>query len=189
MLARVLDGPSVKEQRPQAHQLGRRVQAYCAGQPRLAVQIDHARPFTVKLNDRRCRFRIQPAEDLDAYTVLLAPEVGQRFVGGQLAVSCEDVVCDDAGLLVSVKPVLYCLVPTRRAAQRLGHVADELAEMRKTVHLPLEYLSRETPVLGAERRKLVGARLEASYTMQAERKPGGNQPSTQEKEMDGVELF
>ena len=74
-------------------------------------------------------------------------------------------------------------------SQRLGHVADELAEMRKTVHLPLEYLSRETPVLGAERRKLVGARLEANYTMQAERKPGGNQPSTQEKEMDGVEFF
>jgi heme-based aerotactic transducer len=73
-------------------------------------------------------------------------------------------------------------------AQRLGHVADELAEMRKTVHLPLEYLTRETPVLGEARREQVGARLEARYTMNAERKPD-SKLADKDKEMDGVELF
>jgi methyl-accepting chemotaxis protein len=73
--------------------------------------------------------------------------------------------------------------------QRLTHVADELAEMRKTVHLPLEYLSRETPVLGEARRKEVGARLEARYTMQAEREQSESKKPTEENEMDGVELF
>jgi septal ring factor EnvC (AmiA/AmiB activator) len=72
--------------------------------------------------------------------------------------------------------------------QRLTHVADELAEMRTNVHLPLEYLSRETPVLGETRRKQVGARLEARYTMAAERKPSQNK-TTDQNEMDGVELF
>lgn len=73
--------------------------------------------------------------------------------------------------------------------QRLSHVADELAEMRKTVHLPLEYLARETPVLGEARRKQVGARLEARYTMQAERDPLKLKQPTHANEMDGVELF
>ncbi|MGD0295761.1 MAG: methyl-accepting chemotaxis protein [Bryobacteraceae bacterium] len=75
------------------------------------------------------------------------------------------------------------------AAQRLSHVADELAEMRKTVHLPLEYLARETPVLGEARRKQVGERLAARYTMQAERKPSESKPTSEENEMEGVELF
>lgn len=73
--------------------------------------------------------------------------------------------------------------------QRLSHVADELAEMRKTVHLPLEYLSRETPVLGEARRKQVGARLEARYTMDAERGGAKPEPSTVNNDIDGVELF
>src|SRR5262249_45358044 len=53
--------------------------------------------------------------------------------------------------------------------QRLTHVADELAEMRKNVPLPLGYLAKETPVLGAARREEVSARLQARYTMEAER--------------------
>ena len=94
--------------------------------------------------------------------------------------------------------------------QRLGHVADELAEMRMNIHLPLEYLARQTPVLGETRRKEVGARMEARYTMQAERgsveaergsrqaERGSSQaergsrnakPAVNEDEMDGVELF
>ncbi len=73
--------------------------------------------------------------------------------------------------------------------QRLSHVADELAEMRKTVHLPLEYLSKQTPVLGQVRRKQVGARLEARYTMQAERDSSEASPAADKAEMDGVELF
>ena len=44
-----------------------------------------------------------------------------------------------------------------RVAQWLGHVADELAEMRKTIHLPLELLTNETPVLGGSRRKEVAS--------------------------------
>jgi len=73
--------------------------------------------------------------------------------------------------------------------QRLSHVADELAEMRKTVHLPLEYLARETPVLGQARREQVGARLQARYTMQSERDRQGSKPAAGEQESDGVELF
>lgn len=73
--------------------------------------------------------------------------------------------------------------------QRLTHVADELAEMRKTVHLPLEYLSRETPVLGEARRKEVGERLEARYTMDAERGIAKSEPATDKNDMDGVDLF
>lgn len=79
-----------------------------------------------------------------------------------------------------------------RVGQRLGHVADELASMRKTVHVPLEFLSKQTPVLGEARRKEVGARLAARYTMQSEREAINNEPPTPPKElapMDGVELF
>jgi len=76
-----------------------------------------------------------------------------------------------------------------RVAQRLGHVADELGEMRKTVHLPLEYLTRETPVLGEARRKEVGERLEARYTMEAERSVHKNEKPTAPDEIEGVELF
>ncbi|MBZ5608422.1 MAG: hypothetical protein LAP38_09195 [Acidobacteriia bacterium] len=76
-----------------------------------------------------------------------------------------------------------------RVAQRLGHVADELADMRKTVHLPLEYLKLETPVLGAERSKTVGERLAARYTMQSERVAQGGQKPASLPETDGVELF
>jgi methyl-accepting chemotaxis protein len=76
-----------------------------------------------------------------------------------------------------------------RVGQRLSHVADELAEMRKTVHLPLEYLSRETPVLGEARRKEIGARLEARYTMQSERDAVQSKQSTPETEMSNIELF
>jgi len=72
--------------------------------------------------------------------------------------------------------------------QRLTHVADELAEMRANVYLPLEYLARQTPVIGENRRKLVGARLEARYTMAAERDPAMKK-TTEENDMDGVELF
>lgn len=73
--------------------------------------------------------------------------------------------------------------------QRLGHVADELAEMRKNIHLPLEYLSRQTPVLGENRRKQVGARMEARYTMGAERDLVKAGTAAKENDMDGVELF
>jgi len=76
-----------------------------------------------------------------------------------------------------------------RIAQRLGHVADELAEMRKTVHLPLEYLTRETPVLGESRRKEVGERLASRYTMQAERAVNHDQQPGPANEIEGVELF
>jgi len=84
-----------------------------------------------------------------------------------------------------------------RVSQRLSHVADELAEMRRTVHVPLEYLAQETPVLGQARRQEVEERLRARSTMQSERvllesesgsKPGSKQ-TTQEDDMDGVELF
>lgn len=79
-----------------------------------------------------------------------------------------------------------------RVAQRLGHVADELAAMRKTVHLPLEYLTEETPVLGEARSKEVGARLESRYTMHAERavhRAAHQQCPPEAGSMDGVELF
>jgi methyl-accepting chemotaxis protein len=81
-----------------------------------------------------------------------------------------------------------------RVAQRLGHVADELAEMRKTVHLPLELLTKETPVLGESRRKEVGERLDARYTMQAERAVQGSENPTETEpseasEVGEVELF
>ena len=75
-----------------------------------------------------------------------------------------------------------------RVAQRLGHVADELGEMRKTVHLPLEYLTQETPVLGEARRKEVGDRLEARYTMHAERAVHQTEEHAT-ADADGVELF
>jgi hypothetical protein len=74
--------------------------------------------------------------------------------------------------------------------QRLTHVAHELAEMRANVHLPLEYLARQTPVLGENRRKLVGARLEARYTMAAERDRAMKKTTEEnDNDMDGVELF
>ena len=76
-----------------------------------------------------------------------------------------------------------------RVAQRLGHVADELAEMRKTVHLPLEFLKQESPVLGAERSKVVGDRLAARYTMQSERSVQAGPKPLAAPETDGVELF
>jgi len=83
-----------------------------------------------------------------------------------------------------------------RVAQRLGHVADELGEMRKTVHLPLEFLTRKTPVLGEARRKEVGERLESRYTMQAERSVHHHQPENpandtagSANDIEGVELF
>ena len=75
-----------------------------------------------------------------------------------------------------------------RVNQRLSHVADELAEMRKTVHVPLEYLSKEIPVLGEARRQEVEARLQARYTMQSERTVLAPK-AAQESELDGVELF
>jgi methyl-accepting chemotaxis protein len=76
-----------------------------------------------------------------------------------------------------------------RVSQRLSHVADELAEMRNTVHVPLEYLARETPVLGQARRQAVEARLKARYTMQSEREVLGSKQAAEESEQDGVELF
>ncbi len=76
-----------------------------------------------------------------------------------------------------------------RVAQRLGHVADELAAMRKTVHLPLEYLKNETPVLGAERSKAVSERLAASYTMQSERAVLTEGNPARQAESGNVELF
>lgn len=76
-----------------------------------------------------------------------------------------------------------------RVSQRLSHVADELAEMRKTVHVPLEYLAKETPVLGEARRQEVEARLQARYTMQSERDVLGSRQAAEENELDGVELF
>jgi hypothetical protein len=76
-----------------------------------------------------------------------------------------------------------------RVAQRLGHVADELAAMSKTVHLPLEYLKQTTPVLGAERSKAIGERLAARYTMQSERVAHAGQKAPEVNEMEGVELF
>jgi methyl-accepting chemotaxis protein len=76
-----------------------------------------------------------------------------------------------------------------RVGQRLSHVAEELAAMRKSVHVPLEYLSKQTPVLGEARRNQVAARLQAGYTMEAERAVlTGKQPAPN-SEMDGVELF
>jgi len=76
-----------------------------------------------------------------------------------------------------------------RVSQRLTHVADELSEMRKTVHLPLEYLARESPVLGQARREQVGARLESRYTMAAERNVQAGGAPAKEGEIEGVELF
>jgi len=76
-----------------------------------------------------------------------------------------------------------------RIGQRLGHVADELASMRKTVHLPLELLKSETPVLGEARRREVGARLESRYTMESERAVADRKKPDRENEMEGVELF
>jgi hypothetical protein len=82
-----------------------------------------------------------------------------------------------------------------QVAQRLGHVADELAEMRKTVDLPLELLTIETPVLGESRRKEVGERPDARYTMHAERAVLGvdsspeTKPSEASLEVGEVELF
>jgi len=76
-----------------------------------------------------------------------------------------------------------------RVNQRLTHVADELAEMRKTVHVSLAGLSEETPVLGEARRKQVGARLEARYTMAAERQVARAEPEGRDGEIEGVELF
>jgi methyl-accepting chemotaxis protein len=82
-----------------------------------------------------------------------------------------------------------------RVAQRLGLVADQLAEMRKAIHLSLEFLTNETPVLGETRRKEVGERLDARYTMQAESEiatesldvsPG---PAAVESDVGGVERF
>jgi len=73
--------------------------------------------------------------------------------------------------------------------QRLSHVADELAEMRKTVHVPLEYLAEETPVLGEARRQEVGARLAARYTMESEREVLTSEKPAQEDDSDGIELF
>ena len=71
-----------------------------------------------------------------------------------------------------ISPSIMALQFQDRVAQRLGHVADELAEMRKTIHLPLEFLANQTLVLGEARRKEVGERLVARYTMQAEREIG-----------------
>jgi len=76
-----------------------------------------------------------------------------------------------------------------RVGQRLGHVADELASMRKTIHMPLEYLKGETPVLGEARSKEVGARLESRYTMDSERAAHSPKKPAQESEIEGVELF
>jgi len=82
-----------------------------------------------------------------------------------------------------------------RVSQRLSHVADELAQMRQTVHVPLEYLTQESPVLGEARRQEVEERLRTRSTMQAERalldtEPGsGSKQTTEENDMDGVELF
>jgi len=80
-----------------------------------------------------------------------------------------------------------------RVSQRLSHVADELAEMRKTVHVPLEYLAKDTPVLGEARRQEVEERLRSRSTMQAERAllgaSSGSGQTTEENDMDGVELF
>jgi methyl-accepting chemotaxis protein len=76
-----------------------------------------------------------------------------------------------------------------RVGQRLGHVADELAAMRKSVHVPLEYLAKDTPVLGASRRSEVAARLEAGYTMEAERTVLNDSKSPPASDMSNVELF
>ncbi len=76
-----------------------------------------------------------------------------------------------------------------RVGQRLSHVADELAAMRQTVHIPLEYLAKETPVLGQARRREVEERLKARYTMESERVVLGSKQPSQENEIDGVELF
>src|SRR5262249_37449620 len=76
-----------------------------------------------------------------------------------------------------------------RVGQRLGHVADELAEMRKTVHLPLEFLTKQTPVLGEARRKEIGARLESRYTMDSERAVLEAEKPAEAGEIEGVELF
>lgn len=67
--------------------------------------------------------------------------------------------------------------------------------MRKAIHLSLEFLTNETPVLGETRRKEVGERLDARYTMQAESEiatdsldlfPG---PAAVESDVGGAELF
>jgi methyl-accepting chemotaxis protein len=76
-----------------------------------------------------------------------------------------------------------------RIGQRLGHVADELASMRETIHLPLELLTKETPVLGQARRQEVEARLESRYTMDSERTVSDRKKPVEETEMEGVELF
>src|SRR6202035_4988414 len=76
-----------------------------------------------------------------------------------------------------------------RIGQRLGHVADELASMRETVHLPLKFLTKETPVLGEARRKEVGVRLESRYTMDSERTVSDGKKPVEETEIEGGELF
>jgi methyl-accepting chemotaxis protein len=78
-----------------------------------------------------------------------------------------------------------------RVTQRLSHVADEIGAMRKTVHIPLEFLKNETPVLGAKRSKAVGERLAARYTMHSERTVlAGHAPAPDKTgEIDNVELF
>jgi hypothetical protein len=82
-----------------------------------------------------------------------------------------------------------------RVAQCLGHVADQLAGMRKTIHLSLEILTNETSVLGEARRKEVGERLDARYTMQAECEIDMDsldlspEPAVVESNVGGVELF
>jgi hypothetical protein len=61
--------------------------------------------------------------------------------------------------------------------------------MRKTVHLPLQFLRQQTPVLGAARRQEVAERLEARYTMHAERSVHNNPESGGSGAVEGVELF
>ncbi|HLG95132.1 MAG TPA: methyl-accepting chemotaxis protein [Bryobacteraceae bacterium] len=91
---------------------------------------------------------------------------------GQLEGALGTAVTNSRELADEIARSVVALQLQDSVSQRLSHVADELAEMRKNVHVPLEYLAQETPVLGQARRKEVGARLEARYTMAAEREAG-----------------
>ncbi len=107
---------------------------------------------------------------------------------GQMEATLAASVSDGQRLTEEIARAVMALQFQDRIGQRLTHVADELADMRKTVHLPLDYLAKETPVLGAARREQVGARLQARYTMESERGTVPDQ-SAQDAEEHSVELF
>ena len=77
-----------------------------------------------------------------------------------------------------------------RVSQRLGHVADCLAEIRATIGAPLEFLKAQTPELGERRRRLIKAEVHTHYTMEAERAAAAlNAEKRGESSSDDIVLF